>query len=143
MSQSKEELIVEEKLGNNQIVIIDQVPTTPKERAAEKERKRKIRVGCMMSIAYASNIGGTGSQIGSSPQLALKGILQKSVYFPKLLLHDKVFHLFFDARSFGSATGLNFATWMAFNIPGMLINLMLAWLWIQLLFIGFRRYHNN
>lgn len=122
MSQSKEELIAEEKLGNNQQVVINQVPMTPKEQAAEKERKRKIRVGCMMSIAYASNIGGTGSQIGSSPQLALKGILEKS---------------------FGSSTGLNFATWMAFNIPGMLINLLLAWLWIQLLFIGFRRVADN
>lgn len=43
-------------------------------------------------------------------------------------------------RTFGPTTGLNFATWMAFNIPGALINLFLAWLWIQLLFIGFRGY---
>jgi sodium-dependent dicarboxylate transporter 2/3/5 len=133
-------LIAEERFGHNEVVVINQVPMTPKERAAEKERKRKIRVGCMMSIAYASNIGGTGSQIGSSPQLALKGLLEKLVYFPNGPQHEKIFHLFFDARSFGSATGLNFATWMAFNIPGMLINLMLAWLWIQLLFIGFRGY---
>ena len=80
MNQSKEELIAEEKQEKNGVMIINQVPMTPKEQAAEKERKRKIRVGCMMSIAYASNIGGTGSQIGSSPQLALKGILQESVH---------------------------------------------------------------
>jgi len=34
-----------------------------------------------MSVAYASNIGGTGSQIGSGPQLALKEILQKQVSY--------------------------------------------------------------
>ena len=140
MSQSKEELIAEEKLGNNQQVVINQVPMTPKEQAAEKERKRKIRVGCMMSIAYASNIGGTGSQIGSSPQLALKGILEKSVHVKiNCLIKAIRLNSYWCYRSFGSSTGLNFATWMAFNIPGMLINLLLAWLWIQLLFIGFRR----
>ena len=30
-----------------------------------------------LCVAYASNIGGTGSLIGSSPQLALKGIVQE------------------------------------------------------------------
>lgn len=84
-------------------------------KAAENEARRKVRVGVMMSIAYASNIGGTGSLIGSSPQLALKGILQET---------------------FGT-TELNFASWMAFNIPGVIINLFFAWLWIQFLFIGF------
>jgi sodium-dependent dicarboxylate transporter 2/3/5 len=68
---------------------------------AEKERKRKIRAGIMISTclflhynnnyfffyrtltvcfsfsAYSSVIGGTGSLIGSSPQLALKGIVQE------------------------------------------------------------------
>ena len=34
---------------------------------------------------------------------------------------------------------MNFATWMAFNVPGMLINVFLAWLWLQLLFIGFKK----
>ena len=39
--------------------------------------KKKIRSCIFMSIAYASNIGGTGSLIGSGPQLALKGILNE------------------------------------------------------------------
>ncbi|XP_046438107.1 solute carrier family 13 member 5-like isoform X1 [Daphnia pulex] len=82
------------------------------------EHKKKIRSGVFMSIAYASNIGGTGSLIGSGPQLALKGILNEL---------------------YGPAPGLNFASWMAFNIPGMLINTFLAWIWLQYLFIGFKR----
>jgi len=51
---------------------IDEFNTTK-----EAKRKRKIRVGAMMCIAYASNIGGTASLIGSGAQLALKGILIK------------------------------------------------------------------
>jgi len=41
--------------------------------------KKSIRICVLMSIAYASNIGGTGSLIGSGPQLALKGILNEWV----------------------------------------------------------------
>lgn len=82
------------------------------------EYKQTIRTCVLMSIAYSSNIGGTGSLIGSSPQLALKGILDEL---------------------YGSAPGLNFASWMAFNVPGMLINTFLAWIWLQCLFLGFKR----
>lgn len=45
------------------------------EDAKEMTRRKRLRVGAMLSIAYASNVGGTASLIGSSPQLALKGIL--------------------------------------------------------------------
>ena len=45
----------------------------------------------------------------------------------------------FFYRLYGSAPGLNFASWMAFNVPGMIINTFLAWIWLQFLFIGFKR----
>ena len=45
----------------------------------EEEKRGKFRTGILMSVAYASNIGGTGSLIGSSPQLAFKGILDEYV----------------------------------------------------------------
>ena len=44
--------------------------------------KRRFRVAILMAVAYSANIGGTGSLIGSSPQLALKGILNESVSSP-------------------------------------------------------------
>ena len=32
---------------------------------------------------------------------------------------------------------MNFATWMGFNVPGMIVNVFVAWIWLQYLFIGF------
>jgi sodium-dependent dicarboxylate transporter 2/3/5 len=51
-------------------------PAPPPE-SEEDEKMRKIRTGILMSVAYASNIGGTGSLIGSTPQLAFQGILDE------------------------------------------------------------------
>lgn len=86
--------------------------------AKNNKRCQTLRVGMLLSVAYASNVGGTGSIIGSSPQLAFKQI--------------------FDSK-FPDAYGVNFASWMAFNVPGMIINVLVAWLWLQFLYIGFRK----
>ena len=32
---------------------------------------------------------------------------------------------------FGPATGLTFASWMAFAVPVMSVNLVLSWLWLH------------
>ncbi|KAK4016193.1 hypothetical protein OUZ56_031149 [Daphnia magna] len=72
----------------------------------------------LLSVAYSANIGGTGTSIGSGTNLVLKGVFREL---------------------YGSAPGLNFASWMAFNVPGMLINTFLAWIWLQCLFLGFKR----
>jgi len=64
----------------------------------------------LMSIAYAANIGGTGVITGSPPNLVVPDTLSKM---------------------FGPNTGLTFASWMAFAIPIMLVNTVLAWLWLQ------------
>ena len=64
----------------------------------------------LLSIAYASNIGGTGVVTGSPPNLVVPDSLNKK---------------------FGPDTGLTFASWMAFAIPCMLICTVIAWLWLQ------------
>lgn len=40
-------------------------------------KARRVRVTLLLSIAYSANIGGTGTLIGSTPQLALKGIVEE------------------------------------------------------------------
>jgi hypothetical protein len=49
------------------------------------------------------------------PNLALKGML---------------------STFYGSATPVNFASWMGFAVPIMLANLALTWAWLQLYFMG-------
>ncbi len=66
----------------------------------------------LMSIAYAANIGGTGVITGSPPNLVVPDVL---------------------TANFGDKTGLTFASWMAFAIPVMLVNSILAWCWLLLL----------
>ena len=64
----------------------------------------------LLSVAYASNIGGTGVVTGSPPNLVVPDSLNKK---------------------FGPNTGLTFASWMAFSIPCMLVCTVIAWLWLQ------------
>ncbi|XP_046440691.1 solute carrier family 13 member 5-like isoform X4 [Daphnia pulex] len=84
----------------------------------QRDNFSRMRNCCLLSVAYSANIGGTGTLIGSGTNLVLKGVY-KELY--------------------GSAPGLNFASWMGFNVPGMLINTFLAWIWLQYIFLGFRR----
>ena len=76
VTESKEELVLD-----SPVVIISSSGSlsSPRQQMAEKERRRKIRIGTMMCISYSALIGGTGSLTGSSTQLAFKGILQQSV----------------------------------------------------------------
>ncbi|ODM98912.1 Solute carrier family 13 member 2 [Orchesella cincta] len=71
--------------------------------------------GILFAIAYASNIGGTGSILGSGPNLILK---------------DKA-HC-----NNGTLSELTFATWMAFNVPPMIVNVLIAWVYLVLVFFG-------
>lgn len=64
------------------------------------------------------------------------------IYTVSLYINTNLLIVLQTHRTFGT-TELNFASWMAFNIPGVIINLFFAWLWIQFLFIGFsdKRYY--
>nr|XP_045621413.1 protein I'm not dead yet-like isoform X2 [Procambarus clarkii]XP_045621414.1 protein I'm not dead yet-like isoform X2 [Procambarus clarkii] len=76
---------------------------------------KDTKVVLLMSVMYAADLGGTGIITGSGTNMVLKGLLQDSYSEP---------------------TGLNFLSWMLFNVPGMLICVVLAWLWLQLYFSG-------
>ncbi|KAK3849412.1 hypothetical protein Pcinc_043833, partial [Petrolisthes cinctipes] len=81
--------------------------------AEEVPEIRALRQMFMLSVAFAANIGGTGSPLGCAPNIILMGLLQ---------------------NTFNEPTGLNFATWLAYNFPGLVICGLMGWLWLQLLY---------
>lgn len=70
-----------------------------------------------LCIAYAANIGGTGSMIGSTPNLVLKGQIEK--------VYEKL----------GKESRLTFTSWLGFGVPTSLVIMLLAWLWLQTFYL--------
>ncbi len=70
------------------------------------ERQRNL---LLMAVAYSANIGGTGVVTGSPPNLVVPQVME---------------------NRFGDSTGLTFASWMAFAVPVMSVNLVISWLWL-------------
>merc|ERR1711936_1420400 len=83
------------------------------QKKAKTERQRNL---LLMAVAYSANIGGTGVITGSPPNLVVPQVME---------------------NRFGDNTGLTFASWMAFAVPVMLVNLIISWAWIS--FIGWRQ----
>ncbi|GBN08258.1 Protein I'm not dead yet [Araneus ventricosus] len=68
----------------------------------------------LLSIAYSANCGGTGTVTGTSPNMILKGFLEE--HYPE-------------------SSELTFASWMAYNVPGMLICVCIGWLVLQVIYV--------
>ncbi|XP_021954055.1 solute carrier family 13 member 5 isoform X3 [Folsomia candida] len=73
----------------------------------------------LMAVAYSSNLGGTGSITGSSPNLILKAKMHTV-----------------NIGQDGKYTDLTFATWMAFNVPPMIVNIIIAWMYLVVIYFG-------
>ncbi|KAI0241025.1 Solute carrier family 13 member 5 [Lamellibrachia satsuma] len=75
-----------------------------------------------LCIAYAANVGGTATLTGTGPNLVFKGVV------------DELYN------SHGLLTPITFTSWMLFALPGAAICLVVAWIWLQLQFLGFRSF---
>lgn len=89
--------------------------------AADDARHARFSKALCLCIAYAANIGGTASLTGTGPNLVLTGIV-----------HDMY-------KDEGLESPITYTSWMAFGVPGAVICVLLAWVWLQIVFIGFRK----
>ena len=71
----------------------------------------------MLSIAYAANVGGTGTVIGTAPNLIMIEFLSPFEDQP-----------------------INFVSWMGFCIPQLIINVGLCWVYLQMIYMGIPRF---
>lgn len=86
--------------------------------AEPTKRPTKTTMVYYLTAAYASTLGGIGTMVGSGTNLTMKGI--------------------FEER-FPDSSGINFAAWMLYAVPVMLLMGFLIWLWLQVMYMGLFR----
>uniref|UniRef100_A0A6B0VEN9 Putative sparc/kazal n=1 Tax=Ixodes ricinus TaxID=34613 RepID=A0A6B0VEN9_IXORI len=88
---------------------LDKVDEAQKEDNLRLDKMRKL---VLLSVAYSANVGGTGTLVGTAPNLILKGLL--------------------DER-FKDSDDLTFTMWMVYSVPPMLVIIIVAWTYVQCL----------
>lgn len=102
--------------ANNEFEMHTGLEDVYEDKKAQKSSKdlRRTKNMLNLSIMYSANIGGTGTVTGSPSNLVVYGVVE---------------------TIFGKDTGLNFATWMATSVPAMIVNIIIAWVWLQIVYL--------
>ncbi|XP_054703306.1 solute carrier family 13 member 2 [Grus americana] len=111
----------ETKEKSNSLVLTVEEDIKSNENLLEENHK-KLCKGMSLSICYSASIGGIATLTGTTPNLVLQG--QVNQLFPD------------------NGNVINFASWFSFACPTMIVLLVLAWIWLQILYLGFN-FKNN
>ncbi|CAK5112302.1 unnamed protein product [Meloidogyne enterolobii] len=116
------ELDMCERLGNNPIPHVaskDSIENVSQVLVlSDSKQQQRIYKGLLLSIAYASAIGGIGTLIGTGSNIAMNNHFQ-SIY--------------------GDKNPVSFFSFICYALPQVIILLIICWIWLQFLFIGFRK----
>jgi sodium-dependent dicarboxylate transporter 2/3/5 len=112
----------DEKNLKNDHHLVDVAKIKPSEHDSDEkiksdEMRMNIRRMFLFATCYSSNLGGTGTIIGSGTNLVLQGILNEH-----------------NISQDGKYTDLTFATWLAYNFPGMVINGVVVLIYLVMVF---------
>ncbi|NWI01143.1 S13A2 protein, partial [Tichodroma muraria] len=100
------------------VLVLSSVVTEERKRIEVIEKKHlNLSKGMSLCICYSSSIGGIATLTGTTPNLVLQGQIN-DIY-----------------KDNGGI--INFASWFSFAFPTMVVLLILAWIWLQILYLGF------
>jgi sodium-dependent dicarboxylate transporter 2/3/5 len=83
-----------------------------------KEDELNLCKMMFLSICYSSNIGGVGTLTGTPPNIIVVGMLE---------------------TKYGATIGVSYASWMGLSVPIVVINIIFAWILLQIFFLGWKR----
>ncbi|NXK28159.1 S13A2 protein, partial [Arenaria interpres] len=104
-----------EEKGNSHVLTIEE--DRKRNESLLEEKHKNFSKGMSLCICYSASIGGIATLTGTTPNLVLQG--QVDELFPN------------------NGNIINFASWFSFAFPTMIVLLVLTWIWLQILYLGF------
>ncbi|NXV00570.1 S13A2 protein, partial [Cettia cetti] len=103
--------------GMEDDLLLSSVMSEEKKSDEVEKKHSKLSKGMSLCICYSSSIGGIATLTGTTPNLVLQGQIN-DIY-----------------KDNGGI--INFASWFSFAFPTMLVLLIVSWIWLQILYLGF------